>query len=286
MGKFAVIGDSILDKYSYYDSFRNSPEAPVPIIINEKSEYFLGGAGLVSDTLIDLGNEVDLYTMIGNELNSKIYKSLVNKIKIFDFAENHYNMTLKERIIVNKKYSLRKDFDAEKSPNENSVIETFLHLISKYDAVLFVDYNKGFLTKKLFDSLSKIASVNNLLQILDPNINNELDFKNVNFIKLNEIEAKYFSKKSKLEDIFKRLKKNNLNVIITLSSKGAVTEIDNKLIYVNPKKIKPVDVSGCGDVFLANFISNYIKTNNLKLSIENSVSESSKYVSFFGNQKK
>lgn len=286
MGKFAVIGDSILDKYSYYDSFRNSPEAPVPIITNEKSEYFLGGAGLVSDTLIDLGNEVDLYTMIGNELNSKIYKSLVNKIKIYDFAENHYNMTLKERIIVNKKYSLRKDFDAEKSPNENSVIETFLHLINKYDAVLFVDYNKGFLTKKLFDSLSKIASVNNLLQILDPNINNELDFKNVNFIKLNEIEAKYFSKKSKLKDIFKRLKKNNLNVIITLSSKGAVTEIDNKLIYVNPKKIKPVDVSGCGDVFLANFISNYIKTNNLKLSIENSVSESSKYVSFFGNQKK
>lgn len=286
MGKFAVIGDSILDKYSYYDSFRNSPEAPVPIIINEKSEYFLGGAGLVSDTLIDLGNEVDLYTMIGNQLNSKIYKSLVNKIKIYDFAENHYNLTLKERIIVNKKYSLRKDFDAEESPNENSVIETFLHLINKYDAVLFVDYNKGFLTKKLFDSLSKIASVNNLLQILDPNINNKLDFKNVNFIKLNEIEAKYFSKKNKLEDIFKRLKKNNLNVIITLSSKGAVTEIDNKLIYVNPKKIKPVDVSGCGDVFLANFISNYIKTNNLKLSIENSVSESSKYISFFGNQKK
>ena len=286
MGKFAVIGDSILDKYSYYDSFRNSPEAPVPIITNEESEYFLGGAGLVSDTLIDLGNEVDLYTMIGNELNSKIYKSLVNKIKIFDFAENKYSLTLKERIIVNKKYSLRKDYDAEDSPNEDSVIETFIHLINKYDAVLFVDYNKGFLTKKLFDSLSKIASENNLLQILDPNINNELDFKNVNFIKLNEIEAKYFSKKNKLEDIFKRLKKNNLNVIITLSSKGAVTEIDNKLIFVNPKKIKPVDVSGCGDVFLANFISNFIKTNNLKLSIENSVNESSKYVSFFGNQKK
>lgn len=286
MGKFAVIGDSILDKYSYYDSFRNSPEAPVPIITNEESEYFLGGAGLVSDTLIDLGNEVDLYTMIGNELNSKIYKSLVNKIKIFDFAENKYSLTLKERIIVNKKYSLRKDYDAEDSPNEDSVIETFIQLINKYDAVLFVDYNKGFLTKKLFDSLSKIASENNLLQILDPNINNELDFKNVNFIKLNEIEAKYFSKKNKLEDIFKRLKKNNLNVIITLSSKGAVTEIDNKLIFVNPKKIKPVDVSGCGDVFLANFISNFIKTNNLKLSIENSVNESSKYVSFFGNQKK
>ena len=113
MGKFAVFGDSILDKYSFYDSNRNSPEAPVPIIVNETNEYFLGGAGLVSDTLIDLGNEVDLYTMLGQELNSEIFKSLVNKISIFDFAEKKYKLTLKERIIVNQNYFLRKDYDAE-----------------------------------------------------------------------------------------------------------------------------------------------------------------------------
>ena len=285
MGKFAVFGDSILDKYSFYDSNRNSPEAHVPIIVNETNEYFLGGAGLVSDTLIDLGNEVDLYTMLGQELNSEIFKSLVNKISIFDFAEKKYKLTLKERIIVNQNYFLRKDYDAEEPPNIERVLTTFNELVNTYDAIVFVDYNKGFFNKNIFDLLSKIAAENNLLSILDPNINNELDFKNLDFIKLNESEAEYFSKKNTLEDIFKTLNKNNLNVIITLSSKGAVTKIDNELIFAHSKKIKPVDVSGCGDVFLANFISNYIKTNNLKLSLENSVNESTKYVSFFGNKK-
>ena len=86
MAKFAVFGDSILDKYSFYNSNRVSPEAPVPVIVNETNEYFWVG-GLVSDALIDLGNEVDLYTMIGNGSNSEIFKSLVNGINIFDFAK-------------------------------------------------------------------------------------------------------------------------------------------------------------------------------------------------------
>ena len=83
MGKFAVFGDSILDKYSFFNSDRISPDAPVPVINDEKNEYYLGGAGLVSDKLIDLGNEVDLYTMIGDTSNSKRFKYLAEGINIF-----------------------------------------------------------------------------------------------------------------------------------------------------------------------------------------------------------
>ena len=218
MAKFAVFGDSILDKYSFYNSNRTSPEAPVPIIMNETNEYFMGGAGLVSDALIDLGNEVDLYTMVGNESNSEIFKSLVNGINIFDFAKNNYNVTTKERFIVNEKYFLRKDHDAQESPEINKVLSIFNELIDTYDAVIFVDYDKGFLSESLFNLLSEVASYNNLLSILDPNINSEKDFKNLDFVKLNLREAKHFTKKNNLEEIFKDLNKNNLTSIITLSS--------------------------------------------------------------------
>ncbi len=285
MAKFAVFGDSMLDKYSFYNSNRTSPEAPVPIIINETNEYFLGGAGLVADTLIDLGNDVDLYTMVGVDSSSEIFKSLVSKINIFDFAENNYKLTTKERFIVNKKYFLRKDHDAQESPEIEKVISTFNELIDTYDAVIFVDYNKGFLSKRLFDYLSEISSNKKLLSILDPNINNLQDFKNLDFVKLNLSEAKHFSKKNNLEEIFKDLNKNNLISIITLSSEGAVTQINDKLIFVDAEEIQAIDVSGCGDVFLANFISHFIQSNDIKLSIETSVEKSSKYVSFFGNKK-
>ena len=285
MAKFAVFGDSILDKYSFYNSNRVSPEAPVPVIVNESNEYFLGGAGLVSDALIDLGNEVDLYTMIGNGSNSEIFKSLVNGINIFDFAENNYNVTTKERFIVNEKYFLRKDHDTIDSPDIDKVISIFNELIDKYEAVVFVDYNKGFLFESLFNLLSEVASHNNLLSILDPNINNQKDVKNLDFVKLNLSEAEHFSKKNNLEEIFKNLNKNNLTTIITLSSKGAVTQIGDNLIFTPTEEIQAIDVSGCGDIFLANFISNYLENKDLKLSIEMSVVESSKYVSFFGNKK-
>ena len=53
MKKIAVIGDSILDKYSFYISNRMSPEAPVPVAEKIDSNYSIGGAGLVAKRLTE-----------------------------------------------------------------------------------------------------------------------------------------------------------------------------------------------------------------------------------------
>lgn len=285
MATFAVFGDSILDKYSFFKSDRTSPEAPVPVIKDEKNEYYLGGAGLVSDKLIDLGNKVDLYTMVGDSSNSKIFKSLTEGINIFDFGKKSYDVTVKERIIINENYYLRRDVDAKEAPDSSDVVAKFLDLISTYDGAVFVDYNKGFLTQNLFDLLSSITSENNIISILDPNVNNILKFHNLDFIKLNESEGQHFSKKINLEEIFNELNKFNVSPILTMGSKGAATQIDGELFYVSTRDVKVIDVSGCGDVFLSSFISNYIINNDIQLSIRSAVNESTNYVSFFGNKK-
>jgi rfaE bifunctional protein kinase chain/domain len=285
MAKLAVFGDSILDKYSFFKSYRTSPEAPVPVINDEVNEYYLGGAALVSDKLIDLGNEVDLYTMIGDSSYSKIFTSLIKDINVFDFAEKGYDVTTKERIIVNGNYFLRKDVDSKLAPNLSDVVAKFSESISTYDGAIFVDYDKGFLNQNLFNLLAGLTSENNITSILDPNINNIQNFHNLDFIKLNEAEAKHFSKKKNLEEIFSELNKINVLSIITLSSKGAATQIEGEIYYVNSKDIEAIDVSGCGDVFLANFISNYILNNDIRLSVELAVNKSTDYVKFFGNKK-
>ena len=205
MAKLAVFGDSILDKYSFFKSYRTSPEAPVPVINDEVNEYYLGGAGLVSDKLIDLGNdvsampgmmalvseklidlgnEVDLYTMIGDSSYSKIFTSLIKDINVFDFAEKGYDVTTKERIIVNGNYFLRKDVDSKLAPNLSDVVAKFSESISTYDGAIFVDYDKGFLNQNLFNLLAGLTSENNITSILDPNINNIQNFHNLDFIKL------------------------------------------------------------------------------------------------------
>ena len=70
----AILGDVILDKFSFYKSNRISPEAPVPIIELEKFEYFPGGASLTASNLNKLGCNVDIFTQIGDDKNGKIYR--------------------------------------------------------------------------------------------------------------------------------------------------------------------------------------------------------------------
>ena len=53
--KVVVLGDVITDKYIYGTSTRISPEAPVPIVNIENVKTTLGGAGLVSQNLKNLG---------------------------------------------------------------------------------------------------------------------------------------------------------------------------------------------------------------------------------------
>ena len=45
--KVLVIGDIIIDKYIYGTSTRLSPEAPVPVVSQERIVETIGGAGLV-----------------------------------------------------------------------------------------------------------------------------------------------------------------------------------------------------------------------------------------------
>ena len=161
--KVAVFGDSILDLFSYHISPRQSPEASVPIIIKEKEEYFAGGAALLATKLSELGTSVDLFTQIGKDLNSKILKSKLKNLNVFDYSKSSYKTTIKERIIVENKYYLRKDNEEIQSPFRKSIIDTFKKKASRYDAVIFSDYAKGFLDKNLFNNIKVICQTNNLL---------------------------------------------------------------------------------------------------------------------------
>ena len=52
--KVLIIGDIIIDKYIYGTSTRLSPEAPVPVVTQERTIETQGGAGLVFKNLQSL----------------------------------------------------------------------------------------------------------------------------------------------------------------------------------------------------------------------------------------
>tara|TARA_B100001250_G_scaffold370770_1_gene355144 strand:+ start:817 stop:1692 length:876 start_codon:yes stop_codon:yes gene_type:complete len=284
--KVAVFGDAILDLFSYYTSPRESPEASVPIIIKEKEEYFAGGAALLSSKLSELGIKVDLYTQIGKDSNSKILNGKLKKINVFDYSKSNYKTTIKERIIVENKYYLRKDTEEIQSPFRKSIIDSFKEKASRYDAVIFSDYAKGFIDYNLFNNIKAICLAQDLLTFIDPSIKNKFDFKNIDYFKPNFEEAVKLSGRKNLKEILEYLSViYNTIPVITLGESGSAS-IDNKrVVYSRKYKTKTVDTSGSGDIFFAYFVYSILNNKTLFHSLNYSSKEASKHVKFFGFSK-
>src|SRR5208282_1811695 len=72
--RLLVIGDVVLDQSIKESVSRISPEAPVPIVLQEESFYTPGGAANVANNLSSLGADVTLVSKIGDDLEGKILK--------------------------------------------------------------------------------------------------------------------------------------------------------------------------------------------------------------------
>lgn len=138
--KVLVIGDIIIDRYIYGTSTRLSPEAPVPVVAQERIVETTGGAGLVYENLKSLGVDVDL-------------------VDIFDKA------SVKTRVICDGHYVTRID-DDYRADGDQFLQYILTQDFSKYDYVIMSDYNKGVLT----ESLKIIEHINqfNCRVIVDP----------------------------------------------------------------------------------------------------------------------
>ena len=77
--KVLVVGDVMLDVYTYGDALRISPEAPVPILKVTKTEYSCGGAASVVNDIMALGAQGICLGIVGEDANSGKLKELLTK---------------------------------------------------------------------------------------------------------------------------------------------------------------------------------------------------------------
>lgn len=69
--KILVVGDVMLDHYRIGEAVRISPEAPVPILLNPREEFRLGGAAAVGAMCAALGAEVALIGTVGDDASGE-----------------------------------------------------------------------------------------------------------------------------------------------------------------------------------------------------------------------
>jgi rfaE bifunctional protein kinase chain/domain len=266
--KVAVIGDVILDKYSFGRVDRISPEAPIPIILVDKEEYKPGGAGNVAANIAALGAEVDLFGIVGDDyykdyLISSLKKYNVNPIFMVD---KNRPTILKQRCIASNQQLLRVDYESGEKIQKHH-IEFIKKSFSKYDAIIISDYAKGMLCKELMDFLNSTK----IPIYVDPKPENKALYHGVFFITPNAKECIDMAHTEDEVEAAKILKNQlNTNVLVTRGKSGiALIRLDKKdaqLFDTIAKEV--VDVTGAGDVVIATFVFFHLQGLSYERSAE------------------
>lgn len=251
--RIAVIGDIMLDSYIYGTVERVSPEAPVPIVKEEREEYSLGGAANVAANITSLNGNVFLFGYIGEDKEGEL---LINKLEekninhvLFPFLKK---TTKKTRLIGNNQQQIaridRECYTEVPEDTEEKLVKEIMD--KKPDVIIVSDYAKGCVTKTL---LLKIKNSNPGVKIIvDPRPQNKEKYHGVYLITPNLKEAREISGLEKVEDVGKSLQeKYNCNILITKGKDGMSLFENEKIINIPAKAKEVYDITGAGDTVVA-----------------------------------
>lgn len=265
--KIIVLGDIMLDRYIKGTSDRNSPEAPVPILVYESTEYKLGGAANVALNLKSLGAQVTLVGVTGDDNEGDELRRLCEQSGI---ASDHIardrtrSTTMKTRYMAREKHLLRVDKESTASvPEEiiSNIISSIEQMLSDYaiDILIFQDYDKGVLNPNLIQKIISLCKSKQVLTLVDPKFENFWCYEGVDLFKPNVNESSQALQistdviKSDLlhaaASIQSRLK--NKITLITAGDQGLFIS-DKHHHHVEPGiPIEVADVCGAGDTVIS-----------------------------------
>ncbi|WP_425268672.1 D-glycero-beta-D-manno-heptose-7-phosphate kinase [Leptospira brenneri] len=268
--KVLVIGDLILDEYLIGSVERISPEAPVPVVWVRNEKQSLGGSGNVVQNLSSIGVAGVVFGRIGldkagDSLEGLLRSNLVAEKDLVLLKSKTLPTILKTRIIATHQQICRVDRE-EVVPltkeDENSVLKQFETKLKECSAVILSDYDKGYLTPSLIQSVIAICNRENKIVTVDPQVSHFFLYQNIHIMTPNHHEAgKALGRKlntdSEIEaacrEISEKLTPDAM--MITRGEKGmSIYERKKDSFYHIPTVAKEVfDVTGAGDTVITTY---------------------------------
>lgn len=264
--KVLIIGDVMLDAYVWGKVERISPEAPVPVVIAQRREYRLGGAGNVILNVHALGATPIICSVIGQDAAGDTLIDELQKQQLCTdglIRSTGRPTTIKERVMAGSQQVVRIDSETDRpidSDEENQLIEKVKNLALGCQVILFQDYDKGVLTSRVIQAITDFANQQQIPTVVDPKKRNFMAYQQVTLFKPNLKELKEGMKKEfeatndeALAAAVAQLKTQlNVNsIFVTLSERGVYIDCeDTKNRYeAHPRSI--ADVSGAGDTVIS-----------------------------------
>ena len=170
-----VLGDIMLDEFTWGEVSRISPEAPVPVVEVLGDTYRPGGSANVSANIRALGGRALTVAVIGRDSPGRRLLSLFETEGLEADLLVHDNRptTQKTRIIAHNQQVVRADRE-DRTPLSSTVrqalIDAFLKALPEAGAVIVSDYDKGAINKEVLEAALPAAREAGTPVFLDPKV--------------------------------------------------------------------------------------------------------------------
>lgn len=261
--KVLVLGDLLLDTYTFGKVRRISPEAPVAVVHVQKEEYRPGGSGNVALNLASLGAEVVLVGRVGKDRGGEqLCQALQTEGLMTQWvvAQDPYCTPVKNRVIADNQQVVRVDYEQViplSEPLEQMIIESLPYLLEGIKVVALSDYGKGFLTPTLISAVIHYAREQGILIITDPKGQDFSKYQGTTIIKPNLGEAYAavgLTPQASLDLAARKvLEISQADLLMVTRSEAGISLFhrsgDRQDFPVHVRQVK--DVTGAGDTVLA-----------------------------------
>lgn len=269
--RILVVGDLILDRYTWGDAERVSPEAPVLVLRAGDEEVRLGGAASVAFLLRGLDCDVRLAGVVGDDFEGRTLRKLLDDHAVDRHAvlsDSYRPTTVKQRFVGRAAQRhphqiLRVDHETREAIRGDLAERFVAAVMSQLEgcgALLISDYAKGVCTSAIVERLILAAKSQGIPVLVDPaRIADYGKYRGAFLLKPNRTEAEWATgwKIRKPEDalaVGQRLcqQLDLTAALVTLDSDGMALVQDDEsdeLIPTEPREI--YDITGAGDMTLA-----------------------------------
>lgn len=261
-----VIGDLMLDAYTWGKVQRISPEAPVPVVQVNKRERRLGGAGNVVLNLAALGAKPWMFSVIGPDAMGQEIKELFLQagLEVQGLLEEEGRpTTVKERILAGSQQLLRIDEESDLPISDSSrerLLSSILQRLPMMDVLIFEDYDKGVLSPELIRPIIAAAKSHGIPTVVDPKRKQFMDYQGATLFKPNLSELRaglaYADEASLRQELSKAVAEFRQAqafdaLFLTLSEQGVYMDYLGEIIQIPAHLRRIADVSGAGDTVIS-----------------------------------
>lgn len=282
--KVHVLGDTIVDSYTYCSPIGGMTKTPTMSLRYEDKTDFVGGAAIVAKHLKAAGAQVSFSTVLGNDpLADFVLNDLRNfGVESYDIIDKVRPTTNKNAIVANNYRLLKIDTVDNRSISEK-IVQLLVNNIKTIDAdvIVFSDFRHGIFNKNTIHEFVE-ALPKKAFKVADSQVasrwGNILDFQEFDLITPNEREARFVlgDQDSVVRTLAFDLKEKSKckTLILKLGERGILTcpdlpKEDPKAFFsVGSFTDYVVDAVGSGDALLAySSLALYTTKNEIIASI-------------------